>query len=248
MLEHYKSVESAHRSLMRKSLAHITPYVRPGERLLDFGCGPGLFVLESRLEGYDAVGLDIADWAREASEHWHVPIDVCRLESAPYAPGSFDAVVSVVSFEHLDDPAAITAGLVRLLRPGGIFAVISVPNGRGLPWLLLKQRWWDLHPPAHLHFFTPRSMKALLRRNGLSLLKLRTTGVGTDFFARLLGRPSGAKTGLDCFQQEMSGASSADDRSSWFRRLLKRVALPTMNWCLDVTRLGNNLTAIARKQ
>ncbi len=249
MLEHYKSIERSHRSLMRKSLRLVSRYLEPGARILDFGCGPGLFVLEARLQGYDAIGLDIATWVKEAAAHWRVPLDVCRLENAPYISESFDAVVSVVSFEHLDDPAGVLPQLVNLLRPGGVLAIVSIPHGYGLPCRLLKEQWWDLNPPSHLHFFSRHSMKTLLERNGLRVLRLRTTGVGTEFFARLLRKSPDQQTFMDSFQRQVNTGEVVEGSggSSLLRRFATHLAIPAMDWCLDVTHLGNNLTAVAIK-
>ncbi len=249
LLEHYKSVEGPHRALMRKNLRLLRQYLEPGARILDFGCGSGLFVLEGRAQGYDAIGLDIASWVREAAAHWGLPLEVCPVERAPFEAESFDAIVSIVSFEHLENPASITAQLVQLLRPGGILAILSIPHSRGLPWRLLRERWWDLEPPSHLHFFSRRSMKVLLEANGLSVLRLRTTGVGTCFFSRLLGRSHDQETFMDSFQLQVNTGEllQGSEGSRPVRRFVAQLAVPLMNWCLNVAHLGNNLTAVARK-
>ncbi len=250
LLEHFKSVEGVHRALMRKNLRFLKRYLTPGGRILDFGCGSGFFVLEARRQGYDAVGLDVAEWVKEAAAHWGLPLDVCRLEDAPYRRQSFDAVISIVSFEHLAEPAEVLPRLAELLRPGGILAILSIPHSRGLPWRLLEKRWWDLDPPSHLHFFSRRSIRALLERNGLRVLTLRTTGVGTGFFTGLLGKSRDEKTILDAFQQQVNTGEVLEGSGGGarIRQVATCVAVPAMNWCLHVTRLGNNLTVVARKE
>jgi 2-polyprenyl-3-methyl-5-hydroxy-6-metoxy-1,4-benzoquinol methylase len=247
LLEYYLRDEQPHRALMRKSLRTLRPWLRPGARVLDFGCGPGLFVLEARAQGFDAVGIDSASWVTEAAAHWNLPLHAGSIETAPYAEASFDAVVSIVSHEHLADPAAISTRLARLLRPGGILAIVSVPHSRGIAWLLLREQWWDLAPPAHLQFFSRRSLRRLLEDCGLQVVKTRTTGVGTAFFATLLGRGRSARTALDQFQMQTNSGEAGGDAGGPVRWLASRVAVPFLNECLDATGLGNNLTMIARK-
>jgi SAM-dependent methyltransferase len=246
LVECYRNVEQPHRALMRKSLRRIRPWLRPGARILDFGCGPGLFVLEARLQGFDAVGIDIASWAADAAAHWNLPLHVGPLETAPYADASFDAVVSIVSYEHLADPAAITARLARLVKPGGILAVVSVPHSRGIAWLMARRNWWDIAPPEHLHFFSRRSLRSLLEDNGLQVVETSVTGVGTAFFASILGRGRGSMTALDQFQLQ-TNSGEVVGAAGPLRWLASRIVVPVLNGCLDVTGLGNNLTMIARK-
>lgn len=246
LLDYYARDEQLHRALMRKSLRVVRPWLRPGARVLDFGCGPGLFVLEARAQGYDAVGVDVAAWVAEAADRWQVPLHAGPIETAPYADASFDAVVSIVSYEHLADPRTITGHLVRFVKPGGILAIVSVPNSRGIAWLLARERWWDLAPPGHVHFFSRRSLRRLLEEQGLHVVATRTTGIGTAFFASLLGRGRSSKTALDQFQLRTNTGEVAAG-SGAARWLAARVAVPALNRCLDVTGLGNNLTMIARK-
>lgn len=245
LLQRYKDDEHAHRALMRRSLRQVRPWIPEGGRVLDFGCGPGLFVLEARAAGYDCVGVDLAGWVPEAAAHWDVPLHAVALEDAPFAPESFDAIVSIVTYEHLDDPRAVTRALARLLKPGGTLAVVSVPHSRGIGFRLLRERWWDLAPPGHLQYFSRRSLRRLLEGQGLAVVKTFTTGVGTQFFSRLLRRGGGA-TALDALQLRTNSGESPPGGGA-MRWLASRLVVPALNRCLDVTGLGNNLTMIARK-
>lgn len=247
LLERFKQEEPLHRALMRKNLGFLKKWLRPGARILDFGCGSGMFVLEARAAGYDAVGVDLAAWVADAAAHWRLPLHVGSLETAGFAEGSFDAIVSIVCFEHLDDPVGITGSLVRLLKPGGILAVLSIPHSRGLPWLVTKEKWWDLEPPNHLHFFSRSSLATLFKSHGLKVLGSRTTGVGTGFFSSLLGRDRDERTSLDLFQQQTNAGAHANGDGSPVKWFASRVAIPVVNAVLNATNLGNNLTMVGQK-
>jgi len=122
---------------------------RPGEAILEVGCGAGSLVrlLARRLGGAnpitaadvnpfllrEAVALAAADGLTEA-------IDFTRgnAEALPFADNSYDCVYSVTVLEECDADRAITE-IKRVLRPGGR-AGIAV---RALD----MQQWWNLELP-----------------------------------------------------------------------------------------------------
>ena len=98
-----------------------------GERVLDAGCGMGMYVTAFDREGAQAYGIEIepdrAGAATQVSSH----IALASAEALPWADGSFDVVFSHEVLEHVEkDDQAVREG-VRVLRPGGHF-VIFVPN------------------------------------------------------------------------------------------------------------------------
>jgi hypothetical protein len=140
----------------------------------------------------------------------------------------------------------MTKTLSALIKPGGIFAILSVPHVGGLPWKLLGNRWWDLDPPMHLQWFSRRSIRLMCEAHRLRVRRVRTTGVGYAFFATLLGRGRQGSSSLDELQYEVNSGEAA--RGGCLRPLLATVAVPFANSLLNLTRLGNNLTVIAVKQ
>jgi cyclopropane-fatty-acyl-phospholipid synthase len=117
----------------RQKLDHICRklMLKPGERLLDIGCGwGGLLRFAARHYGVSGVGITLSGpqcaYARElmASDRLGERIDI-RVQDyrdlKPHEP--FDKVVSVGMYEHvgLANLARYFATVHRLLRPGGIF-------------------------------------------------------------------------------------------------------------------------------
>ncbi len=110
----------------------------PGARILDVGTGPGRLLVEiARLRDDVALtGVDLsADMVAAARRNLARFGDRATAEQADVADlafedGSFDVVVSSLSLHHWADPAAGTAELLRVLRPGGqirIYDVRSAP-------------------------------------------------------------------------------------------------------------------------
>jgi ubiquinone/menaquinone biosynthesis C-methylase UbiE len=102
---------------------------KPGQRILDLGCGTGtLALMVKRAEpGAEVVGLDadpeILARARAKSESaaHDVQLDRGFSTELPYEDGSFDLVLSTLFFHHLTgaDKRRTTKEIARVLRPGG---------------------------------------------------------------------------------------------------------------------------------
>lgn len=91
--------------------------VRPGARVLDFGCGAGALVEKLILRGYDARGCDVVqNWQAGNDRLSRIEKDPYRL---PYADGTFDAVVSTSVLEHAQNKEEFFREMHRILRPGG---------------------------------------------------------------------------------------------------------------------------------
>jgi SAM-dependent methyltransferase len=121
-------------------LAAVGAEVRPGDVVLDIGCGVGRLtrVLAERAAHVHAIDVsaEMLEQARELNAQltnvtWHHG-DGTTLH--PIDDGSIDAVVSHVVFQHIPDPQ-ITLGYVRemgrVLRPGG-WAAFQISNDPGL--------------------------------------------------------------------------------------------------------------------
>ncbi|MFI1280027.1 class I SAM-dependent methyltransferase [Streptomyces sp. NPDC020858] len=110
--------------------------LRPGERVLDAGCGTGRALTALRAAVGPAgtvLGADLtpqmlaaAQRAGRAAEGTLLLADVARL---PLRDGALDAVFAAGLIAHLPDPAANLCELARVVRPGGRLALFH-PIGR----------------------------------------------------------------------------------------------------------------------
>lgn len=128
--------------------------LRPGERVLDLGCGTGNASLAAARLGAVVTAVDpaarlvsVAE-ARARAEGLALRGVVGAAEALPFDDGAFDAVLSVFAVIFADEPARAAAEVVRVLRPGGR-AVITAwhPTGAvAAAGLLLRQSLADLAP------------------------------------------------------------------------------------------------------
>jgi SAM-dependent methyltransferase len=114
-------------SILRRELG-ATGGAAAARRILSVGCGPaeGLTWLKP-FAGYGGTifGLDMEPTHAERVPEG-VAFVVGRLEDAPYADASFDAVLALDVLEHLDDDAAGLREAVRMVKPDGLL-LVTVP-------------------------------------------------------------------------------------------------------------------------
>ncbi|MBW7946841.1 MAG: class I SAM-dependent methyltransferase [Sphingomonadaceae bacterium] len=97
---------------------------KPGERILDLGCGDGVLTLKLVEAGASVLGTD-ADPAMVAAARAKgldaEVMDGQRLTFDVGSGGGFDAVFSNAALHWMPDTAAVFAGVHRALKPGGRF-------------------------------------------------------------------------------------------------------------------------------
>jgi ubiquinone/menaquinone biosynthesis C-methylase UbiE len=110
--------------------------LKPGDRLLDIGCGGGLLLRDALASGATVTGLDHSD-EMVALAHERAPgAEVVQgsAEELPFDDGSFTAVSMSIVFFFLPDPVAVLRECRRVLAPGGRLAVYTTsPALKGTP-------------------------------------------------------------------------------------------------------------------
>ena len=156
--------------------------LRPGERVLDLGCGAGRHAFEMYRRGADVIAFDqdadelatVREWFAAMRDAGEVPAgaeaDVKEGDALalPFADGEFDRVVAAEILEHVPADIAAIAELVRVTRPGGTVA-LTVP--RWLPEAICWKLSRDYHdiPGGHIRIYTSEELEAKAAAAGLVL-------------------------------------------------------------------------------
>lgn len=171
--ESYFSVyrEDPKRMAMYKAERGRIERIKPSGRILDVGCGLGLFLSEFSSERWDRFGADISKLA--ISEARSRGIQVNDYSNAyDYPDGSFDVIVFRGSLQLIPTPFAVIETCIRLLAAGGLMAFLSTPNSNS-PYYRRFKTLPFLTP--HLNFLIPSDimMRNALQNFGLEIVEIR---------------------------------------------------------------------------
>ena len=157
--------------------------LRPGERVLDLGCGGGRHAFECLRRGAAVVALD-ADFVElksvsglmaamaEAGEapagafSLEVQGDACRL---PFPDASFDRVIAAEVLGHLPDDRTAMSELARVLKPAGRMAVTVPRYGPEIVNWALSEEYHNV-PGGHIRIYRRSQLLGRLESAGLKVL------------------------------------------------------------------------------
>src|SRR5437870_7361753 len=117
--------------------------IRPGESVLDVGCGTGELAQRARartgptgvVRGIDPSADTIAV-ARDKSTRMGLGIEyrVAAIEALPFPDASFDVVLSSLMMHHLPEDLKVSGlrEVRRVLKPGGRVLILDLKRPRGL--------------------------------------------------------------------------------------------------------------------
>ncbi len=164
----------------RRGLDRVERF-RKGGRLLDVGCGVGVFLGVAKSRGWDVTGVDVSDFAsRYAREKLGFDARTGKLHEVGLPEKSFDVITLWDVFEHFPDPVRQLGEVRRLLKDDGVI-LLDTPNERGL--LREISRWAyklsggtvqyparKLHHVYHLFYYSPDTLTRMLTKAGFEIV------------------------------------------------------------------------------
>ncbi len=150
--------------------------------VLDAGCGDGhlLRKLAENMNldryGFDYNPVRVENARRNAPGAIVSQRDLTKLDDL--TPEFFDIVILSQVLEHITEDEKELAGLVRLLRTGGIM-VVGVPN-EGCLMGKLRNRIFErsiLASTDHVHFYTEQEVRGKLEKVGLKIVRTEYEGI-----------------------------------------------------------------------
>jgi SAM-dependent methyltransferase len=157
--------------------------LRPGDRILDLGCGFGRHAYEAARRGAHVIALDAGEdevngvagtfaamveageLSPETTQVGVVRGDALHL---PFAEGTFDRVLCSEVLEHIPDDLGAMRELARVLRPGGTMAITIPRFGPELiNWALSDE--YHMVPGGHVRIYRRRVIQDRLASTGLEV-------------------------------------------------------------------------------
>jgi len=160
-------------------------------RVLDAGCGPGVYTDRLSEAGYEIYGVDASEGmiALARAKHFkNAKFFVGSVDDLKFQDTFFDAILCIGVLEYLKDVEKAIKEAARVIRPGGI-AIFTVPNAQSflntsnlLARNIVKSvcKLLKIKPPGslldynyELRLFSGKDLDLLLERNGFKIEKAR---------------------------------------------------------------------------
>jgi len=154
----------------------ISQFVKPG-KILDIGCGRGLFLEVMRRGGWDTIGTELNEQTAFYSiKTYDSKIFTGDIIQHKLPAESLDVININQVLEHLKNPHKVIKESHRLLRKGGIL-IISVPDLRSPQFTIGKENWFLLDLPYHLFHFTEEGLSKVLKKNKFEIKNIKRFSV-----------------------------------------------------------------------
>lgn len=197
----YRETEEARRiklirpkaALVVSKIEHYSGKPAEGSVILDIGAGYGVLCEElARIlpRGCTVAGIEPSLALGEVCKKKGIPFIQKQMEDidpSDLPPGKVVAAISFELLEHLHDPAVFLNACFRAL-PTGALLILTTLSWAGFDLQVLRERSRSIHPPHHINFLTPNSIRILLKQHGFDCCEVTTPGkLDIDIAAKQIG-------------------------------------------------------------
>lgn len=162
--DNYENEEESSRLTARKRINLLS--LKPGGRVLDVGCAYGFFLSEVP-DSWEKYGLEISKFAYSKAVNINPGATIRNgiLKPSIFTRQKFDLITFWDVIEHLDKPKEVMALAYNKLKRGGKLA-LSTGDVDSIFSKVQRANWHLYTPPQHLSFFSPITIKKLLKSVG----------------------------------------------------------------------------------
>lgn len=100
-----------------------------GARLLEVGSGTGYYLDLAHKQGFDCMGIDLAEnmIKQSRTSYPDIPVQIADARRMPFLDNSFDAVVSIETLRYFSDRDSFLSEIFRVVKPGGKIFITAAP-------------------------------------------------------------------------------------------------------------------------
>jgi len=177
--------------------------IRPGDHVLDVGCGTGSLAatIASATKAAQVVGIDPSEgfiaFARAHNRSPHLRFDIGDACAAPYADGSFDRCLTLLAINHIPNAPKAAREMARVAKPGAIIGA-AMWDGTGgnefndIMWTVAATLDANVNRPSESpkSYSSPVALMNLFERAGLRDIETNALTIDCELknFAELWGK------------------------------------------------------------
>jgi 2-polyprenyl-3-methyl-5-hydroxy-6-metoxy-1,4-benzoquinol methylase len=151
-----------------------------GSRLLDVGCGNGVFLEKQRERGMDVYGVEPDSIKTQICLNKDLDVFCGTLLDLECRESFFDIITFNNVFEHIPNPHETLDKCSNLLRRDGML-IIQIPNGDSFLVSFFKSNCQLFAVPYHLFTFSEKNISKLLTAHGFKITHIRRIPVPYSF-------------------------------------------------------------------
>lgn len=212
-------------------------------KLLEIGFGNASFLQLAQANGWEVYGTEMSNsLAVYAQEQLKLPnIQLGSIEEIGYPDNFFDVVSGFNFIEHVPDPRKTLEEIWRILRPGGI-AALMCPNISGIYHQLMPEILADNDPlkitwvpPYHLSYFSKENLRILLQDVGFSVAGDEShlmSSLWRQFEVNIGPKATAEKLEGLASRIQSSTSARGDARVEAYKEEIKQVFIERMTWTM----------------
>lgn len=162
---------------------------KPGEKLLDVACGPGVLLKASVRSGVKPHGIDISDVAIDMAKEFvpEADVQVGNAESLPFADGTFDLLTCIGSLERMFDREQVLSEMRRVTKPGARLCLM-LRNADAIGWRFWRKLLRRQNHAGHQDAKSMEQWQVLLEQAGFKVEEILMDQWGRQRLRRWLFR------------------------------------------------------------
>lgn len=212
-----KLYHSVRKYTLKGKLNLINSLIPKKGKLLDVGCGTGMFLNVCREDGWKVNGIEPDGGARQIAEEINKASIKTEILSS-FKNETFDIITMWHVLEHVHLLNETVDWLKERLSENG-YLIIAVPNHESKDAEIYREHWAAYDVPRHLYHFSQKSIKQLFEQKGFSLKETLPMKFDSFYVSMLStkyqsGKINYIKAFLDGLKSNMSAGSNNGNYSS----------------------------------
>lgn len=181
---HYQGDEKRQR-MYEIEIDEIIENVRDRGRFLDVGCAVGKF-LHTLPDNFEKWGTEFSEAAAGTGrKKFDLNIITGQIRNIELPEKYFDIVQMRGVLEHSQDPFEDLLKINTVMKDDGVLRISQLPNIDSICGKFFRTRFNQVKPGEHLYYFTPSTIKAMLKKAGFGIMKITYPYLGTPYASLL---------------------------------------------------------------